>query len=115
MIARRAGSIVTVSSAVFDTPIGYPYHAVSKAGVPVLAQATAKELAPHARGPAQRRGARTSRHADGRPYPRCDVGVAVRPGAIRYATADQIAHLASPSASNVVVAVPLSNGRRFTV
>jgi 3-oxoacyl-[acyl-carrier protein] reductase len=119
MVGQRSGSIVlTGSSAAFDTLVGYPHYAASKAGVHALAQAAAKELAPH--------GVRVNVVAPGP----VDTPMAGRtPGAVReslagqgavgYATAEQIAdnivYLASPGASNVVGAVLLSNGGRFTV
>jgi 3-oxoacyl-[acyl-carrier protein] reductase len=119
MVSQRSGSIVlTGSSAAFDTLVGYPHYAASKAGVHALAQAAAKELAPH--------GVRVNVVAPGP----VDTPMAGRtPAAVRqsligsaatgYATADQIAdnilYLASPGASNVVGAVLLSNGGRFTV
>jgi 3-oxoacyl-[acyl-carrier protein] reductase len=119
MVPQRSGSIVlTGSSAAFDTLVGYPHYAASKAGVHALAQAAAKELAPH--------GVRVNVVAPGP----VDTPMAGRtPAAVReslsgqaaagYATADQIAdnilYLASPGASNVVGAVLLSNGGRFTV
>jgi 3-oxoacyl-[acyl-carrier protein] reductase len=115
MVVQRSGSIVlTGSSAAFDTLVGYPHYAASKAGVHALAQAAAKELAPH--------GVRVNVVAPGP----VDTPMAGRtPVAVReslgpgFATADQIAdnilYLASPGASNVVGAVLLSNGGRFTV
>ena len=115
MIGQRSGSIVlTGSSAAFDTLVGYPHYAASKAGVHALAQAAAKELAPH--------GVRVNVVAPGP----VDTPMAGRtPAAVReslgsgFASADQIAdnilYLASPGASNVVGAVLLSNGGRFTV
>ena len=119
MIGQRSGSIVlTGSSAAFDTLTGYPHYAASKAGVHALAQAAAKELAPH--------GIRVNVVAPG-PVDTPMAGrtpAAVReslsgPAAMGFATADQIAdticYLASPGASNVVGAVLLSNGGRFTV
>jgi 3-oxoacyl-[acyl-carrier protein] reductase len=119
MVGQRSGSIVlTGSSAAFDTLVGYPHYAASKAGVHALAQAAAKELAPY--------GVRVNVVAPGpvdTPMAR-RTPAAVReslsgPAAIGYATADQIAdniaYLASRGASNVVGAVLLSNGGRFTV
>jgi 3-oxoacyl-[acyl-carrier protein] reductase len=115
MVAQQSGSIVlTGSSAAFDTLVGYPHYAASKAGVHALAQAAAKELAPH--------GVRVNVVAPGP----VDTPMAGRtPTVVReslgpgFATAEQIAdnilYLASPGASNVVGAVLLSNGGRFTV
>ena len=113
MVAQGSGSIVlTGSSAAFDTLVGYPHYAASKAGVHALAQAAAKELAPL--------GVRVNVVAPGP----VDTPMAGRtPAAVRetftYATAEQIAdnvaYLASPGASNVVGAVLLSDGGRFTV
>ena len=41
----RAGAIVVIgSSSAFDTPVGYPHYAASKAGVHALSQAVAKEV-----------------------------------------------------------------------
>jgi 3-oxoacyl-[acyl-carrier protein] reductase len=119
MIPARKGSIVTVgSSAAFDTLTGYAHYAASKAGVHALAQSVAKELAAF--------GVRVNVVAPGP----VDTPMAGRtPGAVReamsssgavgYATADEIAdnilYLASPASSNVIGAVLLSNGGRFTV
>ena len=119
MKEQGSGAIVTVgSSAAFDTLVGYPHYAASKAGVHALTQSVAKEAIAYGvrvntvapgpvdtpmagrlhRGPHRRRGAT---------------------GAVGYASpeelADNICYLASPGASNVVGAVLLSNGGRFTV
>lgn len=119
MVGQGSGSIVLIgSSAAFDTLVGYPHYAASKAGVHALAQAAAKELAPH--------GVRVNVVAPG-PVDTPMAGrtpVSVRQamaasGAVGYASpeelADNILYLASPGASNVIGAVLLSNGGRFTV
>lgn len=119
MVAQRSGSIVLIgSSAAFDTLVGYPHYAASKAGVHALAQAAAKELAPH--------GVRVNVVAPG-PVDTPMAGrtpTSVREalaatGAVGFASAEELAdnilYLASPGASNVIGAVLLSNGGRFTV
>jgi 3-oxoacyl-[acyl-carrier protein] reductase len=119
MIPAGRGAIVTVgSSAAFDTLTGYPHYAASKAGVHALAQAVAKEAAAF--------GVRVNVVAPGP----VDTPMAARtPASVReamaatgpvgYASPDELAdnilYLASPGASNVVGAVLLSNGGRFTV
>lgn len=119
MVPRRSGAIVTVgSSSAFDTFAGYGAYAASKAGVHALSQSAAKELVHF--------GIRVNTVAPGP----VDTGMAARtPQALKdelaasggrgYATADEladtIAYLASPGAANVVGAVVLSNGGRFTV
>lgn len=119
MKPQGAGSIVTIgSSAAFDTLTGYPHYAASKAGVHALSQAAAKEVAPF--------GIRINTVAPGP----VDTGMASRtPVALReamsdtgargFATArelaDNILYLASPGAANIIGAVLLSNGGRFTV
>ncbi|WP_216695182.1 SDR family NAD(P)-dependent oxidoreductase [Dietzia psychralcaliphila] len=112
------GAIVTVgSSAAFDTLVGYPHYASSKAAVHALSQSVAKEVIHF--------GIRVNTVAPGP----VDTAMAARtPEAVRtrmnegsafgYATAEQlsesITYLASDQASNVVGAVLLSNGGRFT-
>lgn len=119
MRAQGRGAIVTVgSSAAFDTLVGYPHYAASKAGVHALSQAVAKEVIAH--------GIRVNTVAPGP----VDTPMAARTpaavrkkmeasGAIGYATpeqlADNICYLASHGAANVIGAVLLSNGGRFTV
>lgn len=119
MVPRRAGTIVTIgSSSAFDTIIGYGHYAASKAGVHALSQSVAKELAAF--------GVRVNTVAPGP----VDTPMASRTpdgvrktmaasGALGYASADQLAdnicYLASDGASNVVGAILLSNGGRFTV
>jgi 3-oxoacyl-[acyl-carrier protein] reductase len=119
MVPAGRGTIVMVgSSAAFDTLTGYPHYAASKAGVHALAQAVAKEAAAF--------GVRVNVVAPGP----VDTPMAARtPAAVRqsmaaagplgYAAPDELAdnilYLASPGASNVVGAVLLSNGGRFTV
>jgi 3-oxoacyl-[acyl-carrier protein] reductase len=119
MRPQRSGSIVTVgSSAAFDTLVGYPHYAASKSGVHALSQAVAKEVIHF--------GIRVNTVAPG-PVDTPMAGrtpAAVRvameqTGALGYASpeqlADNICYLASPGAANVVGAVLLSNGGRFTV
>ena len=119
MKPQGSGAIVTVrSSAAFDTLLGYPHYAASKAGVHAVSQAVAKEVMPF--------GIRVNTVAPGP----VDTAMAARTpkavreameasGAVGYATpeqlADNICYLASPGAANVVGAVLLSNGGRFTV
>jgi len=119
MVPQGSGAIVTVSSsAAFDTLTGYGPYAASKAGAQALSQAAAKELAAF--------GVRVNIVAPGP----VDTPMAGRtpaglrqamtaPGVRDYATpeeiADSICYLASAGASNVVGAVLLSNGGRFTV
>ena len=119
MVPRRSGTIVTIgSSAAFDTLTGYGPYAASKAGAQALTQAAAKELVAF--------GVRVNAVAPGP----VDTPMASRtpdglrremasPGTLGYAApeeiADSICYLASPGASNVVGAVLLSNGGRFTV
>ena len=119
MVPRRSGTIVTIgSSAAFDTLTGYGPYAASKAGAQALAQAAAKELIAF--------GVRVNTVAPGP----VDTPMASRtpaglrqemaaPGSLGYAApeeiADSICYLASPGATNVVGAVLLSNGGRFTV
>ncbi len=117
MAPRRAGAIVVIgSSSAFDTPVGYPHYAASKAGVHALAQAVAKEVAPF--------GVRVNVVAPGP----TDTGMAARtPAALKqafadtrpYATPEEIANvavfLAGEESSNLVGAVLLANGGRFTV
>lgn len=119
MRPQGRGAIVTVgSSAAFDTLVGYPHYAASKAGVHALTQSVAKEAIAY--------GIRVNTVAPGP----VDTPMAARtPAAVRqameasgeigYATAedlaDNICYLASPGAANLVGAVLLSNGGRFTV
>ena len=119
MVPQGSGAIVTVSSsAAFDTLTGYGPYAASKAGAQALSQAAAKELSAF--------GVRVNIVAPGP----VDTPMAGRtpaglrqsmtaPGVRDYAApeeiADSICYLASPGAANVVGAVLLSNGGRFTV
>jgi 3-oxoacyl-[acyl-carrier protein] reductase len=119
MLPRKSGAIVTVgSSSAFDTFAGYGAYAASKAGVQALSQSVAKELAHF--------GIRVNTVAPGP----VDTGMAARTpadvkaalaasGARGYASPDELAdtmvYLASPGAVNVIGAVVLSNGGRFTV
>ncbi|MFI9777555.1 SDR family NAD(P)-dependent oxidoreductase [Streptomyces sp. NPDC051956] len=113
-----AGAIVVIgSSSAFDTPVGYPHYSASKAGVHALGQAVAKEVIAS--------GIRVNVVAPGP----TETGMAVRtPAALRsgfadprvrpYATPGEIADialfLASDAAANLVGAVLLANGGRFT-
>lgn len=119
MRPARRGSIVTIgSSAAFDTLVGYPHYASSKAAVHALSQSVAKEVVHF--------GIRVNTVAPGP----VDTAMAARTpesvrqsmnsgGAFGYATPEQLSesilYLASEQASNVVGAVLLSNGGRFTV
>ncbi len=114
----RAGAIVVIgSSSAFDAPVGYPHYAASKAGVHALTQAVAKEVVAS--------GIRVNVVAPGP----TETGMAARtPQALRagfadprvrpYATPEEIADiallLASDAAANLVGAVLLANGGRFT-
>ncbi|MCT9138050.1 SDR family NAD(P)-dependent oxidoreductase [Streptomyces violarus] len=114
----EAGAIVVIgSSSAFDTPVGYPHYAASKAAVHALSQAVAKEVVAF--------GIRVNVVAPGP----TETGMAARtPEVLRagfadprvrpYATAEEIADialfLASDAAANVVGAVLLANGGRFT-
>ncbi|MFE2991732.1 SDR family NAD(P)-dependent oxidoreductase [Streptomyces sp. NPDC059262] len=119
MRPRKAGAIVVIgSSSAFDTPVGYPHYAASKAGVHALTQAVAKEVVAS--------GIRVNVVAPGP----TETGMAARtPAALRsgfadprvrpYATPEEIADialfLAGEAAANLVGAVLLANGGRFTV
>ncbi len=119
MVPRHSGTIVTVSSsAAFDTLSGYGPYAASKAGAQALTQAAAKELVAfgvrvNAVAPGPVDTPMASRTPDGLRKEMTSRGV------LGYAApeevADSICYLASPGASNVVGAVLLSNGGRFTV
>lgn len=118
MIPNGAGAIVTIgSSAGFDAPVGYPHYAAAKAGVHALTQSVAKEAIAH--------GVRVNAVAPGP----TDTAMAARtPPALRaalagsrarpYATPAEIADialfLASDGSANLVGAVLLANGGRFT-
>ncbi|MBA4864610.1 SDR family oxidoreductase [Streptomyces sp. PSKA54] len=113
-----AGAIVVIgSSSAFDAPVGYPHYVASKAGVHALSQAVAKEVIAS--------GIRVNVVAPGP----TETGMAARtPEALRtgfadprvrpYATPEEIADialfLASDAAANLVGAVLLANGGRFT-
>ncbi|NEA98852.1 SDR family NAD(P)-dependent oxidoreductase [Streptomyces sp. SID13726] len=119
MAPRRTGAVVTVgSSSAFDTLAGYPHYAASKAGAHALSQSVAKEAIAF--------GVRVNTVAPGP----TDTGMAARtPAPLRqgfadprvrpYATPEEIADvalfLASEEAANLVGAVLLANGGRFTV
>ncbi|WP_330262091.1 SDR family NAD(P)-dependent oxidoreductase [Streptomyces griseorubiginosus] len=119
MVPRRAGAVVTVgSSSAFDAQAGYPHYAASKAGAHALSQSVAKEAIAY--------GVRVNTVAPGP----TETGMAARtPAALRqgfadprvraYATPEEIADvalfLASDEAANLVGAVVLANGGRFTV
>lgn len=116
--AMTGGAIVVIgSSSAFDAPTGYPHYAASKAGVHALAQAVAKEAIAF--------GVRVNVVAPGP----TETGMAARtPAALRetfadprvrpYATPGEIADiavfLAGGESSNLVGAVLLANGGRFT-
>lgn len=118
MRPAKAGAIVVIgSSSAFDTPAGYPHYAASKAGVHALCQAVAKEAIPS--------GIRVNVVAPGP----TETGMATRtPEVLRtgfadprvrpYATPEEIADialfLASDAAANLIGAVLLANGGRFT-
>jgi 3-oxoacyl-[acyl-carrier protein] reductase len=118
MIPNRSGAIVTVgSSASFDAPAGYAHYSASKAGVHALTQSVAKEAIAF--------GVRVNVVAPGP----TETGMAVRtPEALRhsfadrrvrpYASPEEIADialfLAGDGAANLVGAVLLANGGRFT-
>ncbi|MFD4709705.1 SDR family NAD(P)-dependent oxidoreductase [Streptomyces sp. NPDC058430] len=119
-VMRPAGTgaiVVIGSSSAFDTPVGYPHYSASKAGVHALSQAVAKEVIAS--------GIRVNVVAPGP----TETGMAARtPAALRsgfadprvrpYATPGEIADialfLASDAAANLVGAVLLANGGRFT-
>jgi 3-oxoacyl-[acyl-carrier protein] reductase len=119
MAPRRSGAVVTVgSSSAFDTLVGYPHYAASKAGAHALSQSVAKEAIAF--------GVRVNTVAPGP----TETGMAARtPAVLRqgfadgrvrpYATPEEIADvalfLASEEAANLVGAVLLANGGRFTV
>ena len=118
MFAARAGVIVVVgSSASFDAPVGYAHYAAAKAGVHAFSLSVAKEAIAF--------GVRVNVVAPGP----TDTGMAARTpavlrqsmsnaGARPYATPEEIADialfLAGPKAANLVGAVLLANGGRFT-
>jgi 3-oxoacyl-[acyl-carrier protein] reductase len=119
MTSQQSGSVVLVgSSATFDAPSSHPHYSAAKAGVHALGQSVAKEVIAHnvrvnilAPGPTETgMAARTP-----------DVLKGAAPGSSvnRYATAAEMAglalFLASDEATNVVGAVLLANGGRFTV
>jgi len=119
MTPARAGAIVVIgSSASFDAPIGYAHYAAAKAGVHALSQSVAKEAIAF--------GVRVNVVAPGP----TDTGMAARTpeplrhsmsdGRVRpYASPEEIADialfLAGAGAANLVGAVLLANGGRFTV
>jgi len=119
MAPHRSGAVVTIgSSSAFDAQAGYPHYAASKAGVHALSQSVAKEAIAF--------GVRVNTVAPGP----TETGMAARtpaalrrgfadPGVRPYATAGEIADvalfMASSEAVNLVGAVVLANGGRFTV
>jgi 3-oxoacyl-[acyl-carrier protein] reductase len=118
MLPRGSGAIVVVgSSAAFDAPLGYPHYSAAKAGVHALAQSVAKEVIGRgvrvnivAPGPADTgMAARTPE-----PLRQAFTSTAVRPYATPEEIADVVMFLAGDSAANVVGAVLLANGGRFT-
>jgi NAD(P)-dependent dehydrogenase (short-subunit alcohol dehydrogenase family) len=118
MVPAASGAIVLIgSSSAFDAPTGYPHYSASKAGVHALAQAVAKEVIAS--------GVRVNVVAPGP----TETGMAARtpaalrqafadPGVRPYATPEEIADivvfLAGEQSSNLVGAVLLANGGRFT-
>ncbi|MFJ9249088.1 SDR family NAD(P)-dependent oxidoreductase [Streptomyces sp. NPDC101776] len=116
---RGSGAVVTVgSSSAFDAQSGYPHYAASKAGAHAVSQSVAKEAIAF--------GVRVNTVAPGP----TETGMAARtpaalrrgfaePGVRAYATPEEIADVAlflvSEDAANVVGAVVLANGGRFTV
>ncbi|WP_316784132.1 SDR family NAD(P)-dependent oxidoreductase [Streptomyces sasae] len=119
MVPRGSGSVVTVgSSSAFDTVAGYPHYAASKAGAHALSQAVAKEAIAFgvrvntvAPGPTETgMAARTPA-----PLRRDFADPRVRPYATPQEIADIALFLASEDAANLVGAVLLANGGRFTV
>ncbi|MEI5522189.1 SDR family NAD(P)-dependent oxidoreductase [Streptomyces brasiliscabiei] len=118
MVPNRSGAVVTFgSSAAFDTLTGYPHYAAAKAGVHALSQSVAKEAIAF--------GVRVNTVAPGP----TETGMAAHtPAVLRegfadprvrpYATPEEIADvalfLASDEAANLVGAVLLANGGRFT-
>ncbi|MCZ0998266.1 SDR family oxidoreductase [Streptomyces mirabilis] len=119
MVPNRSGAVVTVgSSSAFDTQAGYPHYAASKAGAHALSQSVAKEAIAFgirvntvAPGP--------TRDGDGRPDARGAAPGFADPRVRPYATPEEIADvalfLAGDAAANLVGAVLLANGGRFTV
>ena len=118
MRPNRAGAIVTVgSSSAFDALTGYPHYAASKAGAQALSQSVAKEAIAF--------GVRVNTVAPG---PTETAMAANTPDVLRkgfadprvrpYASPEEIADialfLASDQAANLVGAVLLANGGRFT-
>ncbi|MPY56068.1 SDR family NAD(P)-dependent oxidoreductase [Streptomyces spongiae] len=118
MRPNRSGAVVTFgSSAAFDALTGYPHYAASKAGVHALSQSVAKEAIAF--------GVRVNTVAPG---PTETAMAAHTPEVLRrgfadprvrpYATPEEIADialfLASDEAANLVGAVLLANGGRFT-
>ncbi|GHH25404.1 SDR family NAD(P)-dependent oxidoreductase [Streptomyces lanatus] len=118
MCPNRSGAVVTFgSSAAFDALTGYPHYAAAKAGVHALSQSVAKEAIAF--------GVRVNTVAPGP----TETGMAAHtPAVLRegfadprvrpYATPEEIADvalfLASDAAVNLVGAVLLANGGRFT-
>jgi len=118
MLPRGSGAIVAIgSSAAFDAPLGYPHYSASKAGVHALAQSVAKEVISFgirvnvvAPGPTDTgMAARTPE-----PLRQAFSGGRVRPYATAEEIADVVLFLAGDEAANVVGAVVLANGGRFT-
>jgi 3-oxoacyl-[acyl-carrier protein] reductase len=118
MLPRGSGAVVAIgSSAAFDAPIGYPHYSAAKAGVHALAQSVAKEVIG--------RGIRVNVVAPGptdtgmaartpQPLREAFTSAVVRPYATPEEIADIVMFLASDQAANVVGAVVLANGGRFT-
>jgi len=118
MLPRGSGVIVTIgSSAAFDAPLGYPHYSAAKAGAHALAQSVAKEVIG--------RGIRVNVVAPGptdtgmatrtpQPLRHAFSSAQVRPYATPEEIADVVMFLAGDGARNVVGAVVLANGGRFT-
>lgn len=118
MVPRRQGAIVTVgSSASFDAPTGYPHYSASKAGAHALSQAVAKEAIAfgvriNVVAPGPTATGMAARTPDALRQAFADPGV--RPYATPEEIADVALFLAGDGAANLVGAVLLANGGRFT-
>ncbi|MGW1608243.1 SDR family NAD(P)-dependent oxidoreductase [Streptomyces sp. NPDC002285] len=118
MRPNGSGAVVTFgSSAAFDALTGYPHYAASKAGVHVLSQSVAKEAIAFgvrvntvAPGPTETGMAAHTPAVLREGF----AGPRVRPYAAPEEIADVALFLASDTAANLVGAVLLANGGRFT-